>query len=80
MAEDIEKTAEEIIQSFLQAVEDLPEVRETYYSHEMYNATRPDGRPARAELEDYRRRFLSIAPKKDEEGNLRVEVAAWVER
>ncbi|MEM1689033.1 MAG: hypothetical protein QXX33_02695 [Candidatus Hadarchaeales archaeon] len=80
MSEDIEKAAEEIIQSFLQAVRDLPETKETYYSYEMYNTTREDAPPNKEKLAEFRKRFLSIAPKKDEEGNIRVEVATWVER
>jgi len=77
----VERAAEEIIRSFLESIRDLPETRETYYSHEVYNITRPDGQPAdRSRLEDFRARFLSTAPRKDEEGNIRVEVAAWTER
>lgn len=80
MSENIERTAEEIIQSFLQAVRDLPETKETYYSYEMYNATREDAPPtSREKLVEFRERFLLIAPKKDEKGNIKVEVATWVE-
>ncbi len=81
MGEDVERAAEEIIKSFLESIRDLPETKETYYSQEMYNITRPDGQPAeRRRLEDFRRMFLSNAPRKDEEGNIGVEVAAWTER
>ncbi len=71
---------EEIIKSFVAAAEDLPKLKETYYSQETYNVSRPDGEPSReGERTEFRKRFISIMPGADEQGNLRVEVAKWVE-
>ena len=75
---EIERSAEEIVRSFVEAAEKLPELKETYYSKESYNVVRPDGEPKRAgELAEFRKRFISIAPGTDEDGNLKVEVAKW---
>lgn len=75
---EIERSAQEIIDSFSRAVEGLPPERETYYSHEFYNITRPDGEPSPArERAEFRRRLLEIAPGADDQGNLRVEAAEW---
>lgn len=76
---EIEVSAEEIVESFVEAAEDLPSEKETYHGHEMYNVMRRDGMPSPVdEREDFRRRFLAIMPAKDEVGNLQVEVAKWV--
>lgn len=76
---EIERSAEEIVKSFLEASESLPTKRETYYSHEVYNIMRRDGEPSPSvERSEFRRRFLEIMPNSDENGNLKVEVARWV--
>jgi predicted Asp-tRNA(Asn)/Glu-tRNA(Gln) amidotransferase subunit C len=76
---EIERSAEEIVESFAKAAEGLPSEREMYYSQEAYNVMRPDGEPSSSEeCTEFRRRFIKIMPAKDEEGNLRVEVAKWV--
>jgi hypothetical protein len=78
---EIERSAEEIVDSFVKATGGLPELKETYYSREAFNVVRPDGEPTPPqELAEFRRRFLSVMPGSDEEGNLRVEVARWAER
>jgi len=75
---EIERSAEEIVESFVKAAEALPSERETYYSQEASNVTRPDGEPSRSEERlDFRKRFIKIMPGSDEDGNLRVEVAKW---
>ncbi|MGC8816903.1 MAG: Asp-tRNA(Asn) amidotransferase subunit GatC [Candidatus Hadarchaeum sp.] len=75
---EIERGAEEIIASFLKATENLPEIKETYYSLEAYNVVRPDDEPSPPEeCAAFRSRFLSLMPKSDELGNLKVEVAKW---
>jgi predicted Asp-tRNA(Asn)/Glu-tRNA(Gln) amidotransferase subunit C len=75
---EIERSAEEIVESFVRATEDLPKLKETYYSQETYNVVRPDGEPTREkERAEFRKRFISIMPGADEQGNLRVEVAKW---
>jgi predicted Asp-tRNA(Asn)/Glu-tRNA(Gln) amidotransferase subunit C len=75
---EIERSAEEIVESFVKAAEALPSERETYYSQEAANVTRPDGEPSRIEeRSDFRKRFIKIMPGSDEDGNLRVEVAKW---
>ena len=75
---EIERSAEEIVESFVKAAEALPSERETYYSQEAANVTRPDGEPSRSgERANFRKRFLKIMPGSDEDGNLRVEVAKW---
>jgi len=77
---EIERSAEEIVESFVRAAEELPTLKETYYNQEAYNITRPDGEPSREEERtEFRKRFISIMPGADEQGNLRVEVAKWVE-
>lgn len=79
--EEIERSAEEIIKVFVEAAEKLPKLRETYHGQESYNVVRPDGEPSREqERSEFRKRFVSIMPGADEQGNLRVEVAKWVER
>lgn len=76
----MERSAEEIVKSFVEAAERLPELKETYYSQEAYNILRPDGSPTpEDERTEFRKRFISIMPGSDEEGNLRVEVARWAE-
>lgn len=78
---EIERSAEEIVKSFVEASEKLPELKETYYSQDSYNVVRPDGEPSREEERaEFRKRFILIMPGADERGNLRVEVAKWVER
>ena len=76
---EIERSAEEIVESFVEAAEGLPSKRETYYSHEVYNIMRPDGEPSPGgERSEFRGRFIEIMPGSDEDGNLKVEVARWV--
>lgn len=76
---EIERSAEEIVSSFVKAAEGLPSEREMYYSQEAYNVVRPDGEPSSSEERvEFRKRFIKIMPGKDEDGNLRVEVAKWV--
>ena len=75
---EIERSAEEIVESFVKAAETLPKLKETYYSQEAYNIVRPDGEPtSMSELSEFRKRFVSNMPSSDEKGNLRVEVAKW---
>ncbi|MDI6642833.1 MAG: hypothetical protein QMD95_02130 [Candidatus Hodarchaeaceae archaeon] len=77
---EIERSAEEIVRSFVEAAKELPELKETYYSQEAYNIVRPDGKPTPAEeLAKFRKRFISNMPSSDEQGNLKVEVARWAE-
>lgn len=78
---EIEKSAEEIVDSFVEATKGLPETKETYYNQEAFNIVRPDGKPSpKEELADFRKRFIKVMPGSDEEGNVKVEVAKWVER
>lgn len=75
---EIERSAEEIVESFVEAAEGLPSMKETYYSHEVYNIMRPDGEPSPSEgRAEFRGLFMKIMPGSDEDGNLRVEVAKW---
>ena len=75
---EIERSAEEIVNSFVEASEALPSKKETYYSHEVYNIMRSDGEPSPSgERSDFRKAFLKIMPHSDENGNLKVEVARW---
>jgi len=77
---EIERSAEEIVKSFVEVSKGLPVEKETYYSHDLRNIMRPDGRPSPAkELAVFREAFLKIMPASDEEGSLRVEVAKWTE-
>lgn len=76
--EEIEKSAEEIIETFVKAAEGLPQVEETYYTTKLQNIFRPDGEPTgEEERARFRKGFLAIAPGKDEQGGLKVEVAKW---
>jgi predicted Asp-tRNA(Asn)/Glu-tRNA(Gln) amidotransferase subunit C len=76
--EEIERSAEEIVRSFVEAAEKLPELKETYYTQEAYNILRPDGKPTSAEERaEFRKRFISNMPSSDDQGNLKVEVARW---
>jgi len=75
---EIERSAEEIVQSFVKSAEALPEIKETYYSQEAYNIVRPDGEPTpEKDRSDFRKRFISNMPDSDDAGNLKVEVAKW---
>jgi Asp-tRNA(Asn)/Glu-tRNA(Gln) amidotransferase C subunit len=75
---EIERSAEEIVNSFVEASEALPPRKETYYSHEVYNIMRSDGEPSPSgERSEFRKAFLKIMPHSDENGNLKVEVARW---
>lgn len=77
-AKEIERSAEEIVESFVKASEKLPELKETYYSQEAYNIMRPDGEPKpEAERLQFRENFISNMPSSDDRGNLKVEVAKW---
>lgn len=78
--EEIRKSAEEIVDSFAEIEKDLPTQGETYYLQETLNVLREDENPStKAELEEFRRKFLEIMPEKGEDGNLKVEVAKWTE-
>ncbi|MEW6221759.1 MAG: hypothetical protein AB1476_00345 [Candidatus Hadarchaeota archaeon] len=78
---EIEKSAEEIVESFVEAAKSLPETKEMYYSQEEHNIVRPDGTPTPPdELARFRKRFISVMPGSDEAGNLKVEVAKWAGR
>jgi hypothetical protein len=68
--------AEEILKAFIRDSEKLPPARELYYSQEKFNLTREDAEPERQE--EFRKRFLSIVPAKDEAGFIKTEVAKWV--
>ena len=75
---EIERSAEEIVESFVEASKGLPTLEETYYSQKLYNVVRPDGKPSPPEQRgDFRKYFIAAAPSTDEQGNLRVEVAKW---
>jgi len=75
---EIKRSAEEIVQSFIEAAKELPELKETYYSQEAYNVVRLDGKPTGIDVRaDFRKRFISNMPAKDDQGNLKVEVARW---
>ncbi|MFN4133542.1 MAG: hypothetical protein ACK4GQ_04150 [Candidatus Hadarchaeales archaeon] len=77
--EEIAKSAEEIVNSFVEATRDIPEVKETYFTQESFNIVREDGCPTPPEeLARLRRAFLFNAPGSDDSGNLLVEVAGWV--
>jgi hypothetical protein len=73
---EIERSAQEIVDSFVKATEELPETKETYYLQASYNITRPDGPPEK-KGEEFFKRFKKLMPGSDEDGNLRVEVARW---
>ena len=76
---EIERSAEEIVESFVESAKKLPELKETYYSQEVYNIVRQDGKPTPAgKCAEFRKRFLSNMPGSDDQGNLKVEVARWV--
>ncbi len=76
--EDIERSAEEIVKSFIKSVENLPEQKEAYYSQEAYNIVRSDGAPTSETKQlEFRERFISNMPSSDEKGSLKVEVAKW---
>lgn len=78
--EDIKKSAEKIIEEFSEIEKDLPSGEETYYLIESINVLKSDKKVKDSkELKDFRKKFLDIMPKKDEEGNLKVEVAEWTE-
>ncbi|HID60850.1 MAG TPA: hypothetical protein EYP46_03205 [Hadesarchaea archaeon] len=78
---EIERSAEEILKSFIEAAGKLPEIKETYYSQKAYNVVRPDGEPTSiAERTDFRKRFISNMPSSDEQGRLKVEVARWTKK
>lgn len=75
---EIERSAEEIVESFVKSAENLPELKETYYNQEVYNIVRPDGEPtSEAERSNFKKRFISNMPSSDDKGNLKVEVAKW---
>jgi predicted Asp-tRNA(Asn)/Glu-tRNA(Gln) amidotransferase subunit C len=75
---EIERSAEEIVESFVEAAKKLPELKETYYNQETYNIVRSDGEPTPAkERAEFRKRFISNMPGVDDHGNLKVEVARW---
>lgn len=76
--EKIRESAEEIVDSFAEIARDLPTQEETYYEQNALNVLRSDGEPTSGKkLEEFRENFLKIMPDRDEEGNLKVEVAEW---
>jgi hypothetical protein len=78
--EEIKKSAEEIVEEFVRLTQHLPPAPEQYYLEESVNVTRRDGEPTPpSEREDFRRRFLSVAPASDEDGSIKAEVAQWAE-
>jgi predicted Asp-tRNA(Asn)/Glu-tRNA(Gln) amidotransferase subunit C len=79
--EEVKRSAQEVIDSFVEASKDLPEMKETYYSQEIHNIVRSDGEPtSEEERAPFRKKFISNMPKSDDQGNLKVEVARWAER
>jgi hypothetical protein len=76
---EVERSAEEILQALSKSLEILTAEKETYYLREFHQPLRENGKPSPAEeREAFRRRLLSLAPSRDEEGNLRAEAAGWV--
>ncbi len=76
---EVERSAEEILRALSRSLEVLTAEGETYQLGEFHQPLREDGEPSPAEeREAFRKRFLSLAPSKDEEGNLKVEAAGWV--
>lgn len=76
--EKIKESAQQIVDSFIEATESLPTLDETYYNQDTLNVLRRDGEPSSEEKRaDFRKRFREIMPKSGEEGNLEVEVAEW---
>lgn len=76
--EEIKKSAEEVVDSFVDATEGLPELKETYYGQDTVNVFRSDEDPkSRDELDEFKEKFVKVMPKSDEDGNLEVEVAKW---
>ncbi|MFP4005185.1 MAG: hypothetical protein ACLFUR_00500 [Candidatus Hadarchaeia archaeon] len=74
----IRESAEEIVESFKEAVEDLPKLEETYYGQETTNELRKDEDAKNdEELKKFRKNFFEVMPSSDEKGNLKVEVAEW---
>ncbi|MEM0359408.1 MAG: hypothetical protein QXG22_05335 [Candidatus Hadarchaeales archaeon] len=75
---EVEKSAEEILEALSKSLEALPAEEETYYLKELSRPLREDGVPSpEGERKAFRKRFLSLAPSVDEEGNLRTEAAGW---
>lgn len=75
--EEVEREAEEILRSLSRSLESLPAEEETYYLEER-SSLREDGKPSpQEERQAFRSRFLSLAPSRDEEGNVRAEEAGW---
>ncbi len=75
---EVERGAEEILQALSRSLEALPAEEETYYLPEFPRALREDGKPSsEGERAAFRKRLLSLAPSRDEEGNLRSEAAGW---
>lgn len=74
----IRESAEEILESFAEISEGLPSQEETYYEQDTLSVLRSDGKPSsKKDLEEFRKNFLKNMPDRDEEGNLKVEVAEW---
>ncbi len=84
MAEDreekIKESAEEIIDKFSEIEKDLPTEKKTYHLQNSLNVLKSDEKKTSEEkLKNFRKNFLKIMPDKDNEGNLKVEVAEWAE-
>ncbi|MBS3815404.1 MAG: Asp-tRNA(Asn) amidotransferase GatCAB subunit C [Hadesarchaea archaeon] len=77
---EIKESAEEIVDSFKKAAEDLPKEEETYYGQNTLNVLRSDAEPSsESERLEFKKRFKEIMPESDEEGNLKVEIGDWTE-
>lgn len=68
----IEKEAEEILQSFSEALKDIPELEETHYMVDNVNLSREDC------AEDKESWKIMRNTQVDEDGNLIVEKGKWV--
>lgn len=78
--EKIKKSAEEIIDKFSEIEKNLPTEEKTYYLLSSLNVLRSDKKESSEEKrKSFRKNFLRIMPEKDDEGNLKVEVAEWSE-
>lgn len=78
--EKIKRSAEQIVESFEKTTKELPPLKETYYIEDIPHTLRSDSELlSKTTSSDFRERFKKIMPASDENGNLKVEVAKWVE-
>ncbi len=68
----IEKEAEEILEKFREALQDIPELEETHYIVDNINLTRPDCG------EDKHPEKILRNAELDEDGNIIAEKGKWV--